>query len=98
MNPSFISLIGILFGILGANSILFWNKKKSIGLIGNSIVGVYSSVLYIKIVGRIFNLKTNSNSDYLMIIIIFVGSFIVSLIFVYLTKKVLLNLKRIKKE
>jgi len=95
MNPSFISLIGILFGILGANSILFWNKKKSLGLIGNSIVGVYSSVLYIKFIGRIFNLKTNS--DYLMIIIIFVGSFFVGLIFVYLTKKVLLKLKRIKK-
>jgi len=49
MNPSFISLIGIIFGILGANSILFWNKDKSLGITGNSIVGVYSSVLYIKI-------------------------------------------------
>lgn len=91
MNPGFISLIGIMFGILGANSIFFLNKEKSLGLTGNSIVGVFSSVLFIKIIGHFFHLKSSSNI--LLVTIIFIGSFIVGLTFSYLTKKVLLKLK-----
>lgn len=94
MNPSFISLIGILFGILGANSIFLWSKNKSLGLAGNSIVGVFSSVLYIKIIGRIFHLKNNSN--FLLVILIFIGSFIIGLSFVFFTKKVLIKFNVIK--
>ena len=87
INPSFISLIGILFGILGGNSIYYWSKITSLGLTGNSIVGVFSSVLYIKTIGRVFHL--GSHSSFLIIGSIFIGSYIVGLVFVVLTKKVL---------
>lgn len=89
INPSFVSLIGIIFGFLGANSIILWNKNKSLGLTGNSIVGVFSSVLFIKIVGRLFHLELGANI--LVMVSILIGSFIVGLSFVLLTKKVLLK-------
>lgn len=91
MNPSFISLIGIMFGVLGANFIFFLNKSKYLGLTGSSIVGVFSSVLFIKIISHLVHLE--SNPSILLITLIFLGAFVVGFIFSFLTKKMLLKLK-----
>jgi uncharacterized membrane protein YeaQ/YmgE (transglycosylase-associated protein family) len=90
MNPSFISLIGILFGVLGANSIFFINKKRSFGITGNSIIGVFSSVFFIKTLGKLFHLFLDLKL--LSLVIFFIGSFIIGYICVLLSKKFLCNL------
>ncbi len=92
INSGFVSLISILFGILGANSISLWSKNNSLGLTGNSIVGVFSSVLYIKTIKHIFHFKNNS----IFLLLIFIGSFIIGLAFVFFTKKALIKFNATK--
>lgn len=53
MTESTISLISIACGILAANVLGYIAKKFSFGLIGNSIAGVFGSIFFIKIVGRL---------------------------------------------
>ncbi|MDX1272266.1 hypothetical protein [Bizionia paragorgiae] len=53
MTATLISLISIVFGIIGANSFAALNKKYSFGLIGNTIAGVFGSILFIKSFGRL---------------------------------------------
>lgn len=52
MTETVISLISILIGILGAHSAGFVFKKYSFGIIGNTIAGVFGSILLIKAFGR----------------------------------------------
>lgn len=52
MTETVISLISILIGILGAHSAGVVFKKYSFGLIGNTIAGVFGSILVIKAFGR----------------------------------------------
>ncbi len=53
MTTTLISLISILIGIIGANTIGFVLKKYSFGIIGNTIAGVFGSVFLIKSLGRL---------------------------------------------
>ena len=53
MTDTLISLISILIGIAGANSTASIFKKYSFGLIGNTIAGVFGSILFIKSFGRL---------------------------------------------
>ncbi|SOS47526.1 hypothetical protein [Tenacibaculum dicentrarchi] len=53
MTATLISLISILIGILGANSMGKLVKKYSFGLTGNTIAGVFGSVFFIKSFGRL---------------------------------------------
>lgn len=53
MTGTLISLISILIGIIAANSIGFIRKKYSFGVIGNTIAGVFGSILFIKSFGRL---------------------------------------------
>lgn len=53
MIASFISLISILFGIIGAIGVGWLYKEKSSGITGDTIIGVFSSVLFIKSFGRL---------------------------------------------
>lgn len=52
MTETLISLLSILIGIIGANSTGFILKKYSFGIIGNTIAGVFGSILLIKSFGR----------------------------------------------
>ena len=52
MTATLISLISILVGIIGANSTGFIFKKYSFGSVGNTIAGVFGSILFIKSFGR----------------------------------------------
>lgn len=53
MTDTLISLLSILIGIIGANSTALFFKKYSFGLIGNTIAGVFGSVFFIKLIGRL---------------------------------------------
>ncbi|MDB2606861.1 hypothetical protein N9Y48_03675 [Zobellia sp.] len=53
MTDTLISLISIIIGIIGANSAASFFKKYSFGLIGNTIAGVFGSILLIKTFGRL---------------------------------------------
>jgi len=53
MTTTLISLISILIGITGANTVGFILKKYSFGIIGNTIAGVFGSVFFIKLLGRL---------------------------------------------
>lgn len=53
MTTSLISLISILAGIIGANAAGFAFKKYSFGITGNTIAGVFGSILLIKSFGRL---------------------------------------------
>ena len=52
MTDTLISLISILIGIIGANSTAFFFRKYSFDLVGNTIAGVFGSILFIKSFGR----------------------------------------------
>ena len=53
MTDTLISLISIMIGIFGANLSGFIFKKYSFDLIGNTIAGVFGSILIIKFFGRL---------------------------------------------
>jgi small basic protein len=53
MTATLISLISILIGILGALGIGSLFKKYSAGFIGNTLAGVFGSILFIKSLGRL---------------------------------------------
>ncbi len=53
MTDTLISLISILIGIIGANITKYIFKKKSFGIIGNTIAGVFGSIFFIKSFGRL---------------------------------------------
>jgi uncharacterized membrane protein YeaQ/YmgE (transglycosylase-associated protein family) len=53
MTETLISLLSILLGIIGANSTGFFFKKYSFGIVGNTIAGVFGSILLMKTFGRL---------------------------------------------
>ncbi|CAM4354779.1 hypothetical protein [Zobellia nedashkovskayae] len=53
MTDTLISLISIFIGIIGANVTASIFKKYSFGVIGNTIAGVFGSILLIKLFGRL---------------------------------------------
>ncbi len=53
MTQSIIALLSILAGIIGANLFGKFFRKYSFGIIGNTISGVFGSVLFIKSLGRL---------------------------------------------
>ncbi|MDG4946420.1 hypothetical protein NMK71_08340 [Weeksellaceae bacterium KMM 9713] len=80
MIASFISLAGILMGILGSNFTGLAVKKYSLGLTGNTILGVFGSILFIKSFGRLgFSpnmIMESGHVDYILLLINFIVSFI----------------------
>lgn len=53
MTDTLIALISIFIGLISANVFGFYVRKYSLGLIGNTIAGVFGSILFIKIFGRL---------------------------------------------
>jgi len=53
MTHTLISLISIIVGIIGANVAGLILKKYTLGITGNTIAGVFGSVLLIKSFGRL---------------------------------------------
>lgn len=53
MTGTLISLISIFIGILGANLFGVYKTKYSFGFTGNTLTGVFGSILFIKVFGRL---------------------------------------------
>lgn len=80
MTDTLISLISILIGIIGANLTGLILKKYSFGLVGNTIAGVFGSVLLIKFFGRLgfdpASIMQSGNPDLLLFLINSIVSFL----------------------
>jgi integral membrane protein len=79
MTDTLISLISIIIGIFGANLIGFIFKKYSFDLIGNTIAGVFGSILMIKFFGRLgfdpISIMESGNTDWLLFFLNIITSF-----------------------
>jgi len=53
MTDTLISLLSIFIGLISANIFGAFKKKYSFGLTGNTISGIFGSILFIKIFGRL---------------------------------------------
>ncbi|MBA6151358.1 hypothetical protein [Gelidibacter maritimus] len=53
MTDTLIALISIFMGIIAAHVFAVINKKKSLGFIGNTMAGVFGSIFFIKVFGRL---------------------------------------------
>ncbi len=73
MTGTLLSLISILVGIIAANSTAYIYKKYSFGSIGNTIIGVFGSILFIKLFGRLgfspWNIMNDGDFDGLRLIV-----------------------------
>lgn len=93
MNPSLIAILSIFIGIIGANLSPILFSKKMFGFAGNTIVGVFGSVFFTKILGR-FGLNPKfifkeGILHYDLLFFNFIISFIGALLFVFLLKRIL---------
>ena len=53
MTGSLISLLSVIAGIIGANIFGKLFKRYSFGITGNTIAGVFGSIIFIKSIGRL---------------------------------------------
>lgn len=53
MTETSISLLSIVFGIVGANFVGIAFQKHSLGITGNTLTGVFGSVFFIKSFGKL---------------------------------------------
>lgn len=96
MTATLISLISIITGIIGANSAAYIFKKYSFGIVGNTIAGVFGSILFIKSLGRLgfdpFSIVQSGNINFKLLAINLIVSFlggVVALILIKKLKKIL---------
>ncbi|UMB59877.1 hypothetical protein MHL31_12425 [Lutibacter sp. A80] len=98
MTATLISLISILIGIIGANTAAITFKKHSLGVIGNTIAGVFGSILFIKSFGRLgFDPFTIVKSGSINVILFFLNllvSFLGGVIALILIKKLKIILNK----
>lgn len=97
MTATLISLISLLIGIIGANTAAIAYKKYSLGIVGNTIAGVFGSIFFIKSFGRLgfdpFTIVQSGNINFKLISINFIVSFFGGIIGLIILKKlkVILN-------
>ena len=53
MTDTLIALISIFIGIFGSNLFALLKKKYTMGFTGNTIAGVFGSIFFIKVFGRL---------------------------------------------
>lgn len=53
MTDTLISIISIFIGIIGANVFGFIKKRYSLGFTGNTLAGIFGSIFFIKMFGRL---------------------------------------------
>lgn len=91
MTDTLISLISVFIGILGGLSFGFLFKNYSSGVIGNTIAGVFGSILLIKVFGRLgFNpqaIMQSGSANVLLFIINMLVSFFGGAMAVFLSHK-----------
>jgi len=91
MTPSLLSLLSITFGIIGSNLFALLFNKYSFKFIGNTIIGVFGSIFFVKMFGRLgFSIKQVVTSNHINILftINIIVSIVGGIIFLILLKKV----------
>ena len=53
MTDTLIAIISIFVGMIGANFLGVFAKKYSLQFIGNTITGIFGSIFFIKMLGRL---------------------------------------------
>lgn len=53
MTDTLIAIISIFIGMIGANLFAVLKKKYSMGFTGNTIAGIFGSIFFIKIFGKL---------------------------------------------
>ncbi|HUH29203.1 hypothetical protein [Gelidibacter sp.] len=53
MTDTLIAIISIFMGIIGAHVFALISKKHTLGLIGNTMAGVFGSIFFLKTFGRL---------------------------------------------
>lgn len=98
MTATIISLLSIVTGLLGAVLTGWLKPKMSFGFTGNIIIGVFSSILFIKSFGRLgfspSDIVVQQKIDYFLLIInlsISLGSGVLGILFVSKIKHKLPN-------
>lgn len=91
MTATLISLLSILTGIIGANTTGIIFKKYTFGIVGNTIAGVFGSILFIKSFGRLgfdpFSIVQSGNINFKLLILNLIVAFFGGVIAVILIKK-----------
>lgn len=91
MTPSLLALLSIGFGIIGTNVFAIIFKKYSFQFIGNTIVGVFGSIFFVKMFGHLgfsINSVVDSQHAYLLFAINITVSMIGGIVFLVLLKKI----------
>ncbi|HFS66767.1 MAG TPA: hypothetical protein ENK67_00975 [Flavobacteriia bacterium] len=90
MTTTLIALISVAIGILSANIFILFYKKYNLGITGNTLVGVFGSIFFIKAFGRMgfdpFSIVKTGSVDILLLIVNFLISALGAIIFVILFK------------
>lgn len=90
MTGTLISLISIFIGIIAANLFGYLKKKYSFGFTGNTLIGVFGSILFIKTFGRLgfdpWSIMNNGDFDGVLLAVNLIVSAIGGVIFLFLTK------------
>lgn len=92
MTDTLISLISIIIGIIGANLMGFIFKQYSFGFTGNTIAGVFGSILCIKLFGRLgfdpISIMQSGNTNLVLFLLNSVVSFSGGALAIVLMKKI----------
>ena len=98
MTLTIIALLSILSGIIGANIFGKFLRKYSLGIIGNTISGVFGSIFFIKLFGRIGFDPNSIMENGEMNIILFTVNMVVSLIgggvAIFVAKKIKIGMNK----
>jgi len=88
MTATLLSLISILIGIVGANLTPLFKKKYTFGFIGNTIIGVFGSIFFIKSFARLgfdpVSILETGTTNILLFLINALVSFFGAILFVIL--------------
>ena len=100
MTQTIIALLSILAGIVGANIFGIVFKKYSSGIIGNTIIGVFGSIIFIKSLGRLgFNpnsIMETGDVNLLLFIVNIVISIMGGVLAVFIANKIKSRMNKIK--
>ncbi|WP_133122128.1 hypothetical protein [Brumimicrobium salinarum] len=98
MTHTLISILSIFSGFFGAHFFALVKPKFSLGFTGNSIVGIFGSILLIKSFGRLgfnpFAIMETGNVNWLLFTINLMVSFLGGILFLMLTQWVVKKMNK----
>lgn len=98
MTGTLISLISIFIGIIAANIFGYLKQKYSFGFTGNTLVGVFGSILLIKTFGRLgfdpWSIMNNGDFDAIPLVVNLFMSALGGIALMILAKKLYLRINK----